>query len=703
MRFIGQHVERLDVSDKSQKTASHRPRSAKKRNHEIPSAAGRGSRRAASVGQRTKTAGISSVSCRNIARGSAGASPSRCHALANWPAVFLIVARLEAGSEAVYRTRFLARVDLKAPRGLRLKTMFDRRWIFLGMAIVVAGPLLAGWRFPVSPSPLTRTVFKTIDELPPNSKILMAMDYDPGSRPELGPMASGFTRQCAQRGHKLYFLTLWAGGGQMINSQIDILREEFPQYQEGIDYVNFGFQNGLEGVIKVITTDLRKQIPADVNGTDLRQIPMTKDLESVQQMDLIINVSAGTPGAREWVQFAATPFKMKMLAGSTGVQAPQLSPFVPDQLIGMLAALKGAAEYETILLEKYPDLQKRPSAQVAQRRMGTQMLAHLYLIALIVVGNAIYFVSRNKPPTLPATNVAEPAIPQSGPATIKVAAFLVLVMGLLLLRSAFTGTGVIKIGPQTVIVNGQEKVREVVVDRSTPLSDTVHIHWKRTVGLWVAGFCTLAVLSFLWGDNPLYKSVESLYIGASAGYWLVLSFWSEIVPKLYGKLLPGLAKKTFLPGLIEQSPDWWALVPLTLSILLLMRLAPKGKWLANWSTAFVIGTTAGLKLPTTFESDFMRQVQSTMLPLVLPNAAGGIDWLSSLRNMVMVVGVLSCLTYFFFSLEHKGAVGRVARLGVWFLMITFGASFALTVMGRVTLLIARFEFLFGDWLGLIGG
>jgi hypothetical protein len=69
--------------------------------------------------------------------------------------------------------------------------------------------------------------------------------------------------------------------------------------------------------------------------------------------------------------------------------------------------------------------------------------------------------------------------------------------------------------------------------------------------------------------------------------------------------------------------------------------------------------------------------------------------------LILVVGVLSCLTYFFFSLEHKGAVGKVARVGIWFLMITFGAAFGMTVMGRITLLAARFEFLFDDWLWII--
>ena len=63
--------------------------------------------------------------------------------------------------------------------------------------------------------------------------------------------------------------------------------------------------------------------------------------------------------------------------------------------------------------------------------------------------------------------------------------------------------------------------------------------------------------------------------------------------------------------------------------------------------------------------------------------------------------MLSVLVYFLFSVEHKGLVGRVARLGIGVLMITFGASFGMTVMGRISLLAARLQFLFDDWLWMI--
>ena len=82
-------------------------------------------------------------------------------------------------------------------------------------------------------------------------------------------------------------------------------------------------------------------------------------------------------------------------------------------------------------------------------------------------------------------------------------------------------------------------------------------------------------------------------------------------------------------------------------------------------------------------------------------STGSFEFWDSAKNVVVVIGVLAGLVYFFFSIEHKGVVGKTARLGIWFLMVTFGAAFGYTVMGRIALFAIRLEFLFDDWLWLI--
>jgi len=63
---------------------------------------------------------------------------------------------------------------------------------------------------------------------------------------------------------------------------------------------------------------------------------------------------------------------------------------------------------------------------------------------------------------------------------------------------------------------------------------------------------------------------------------------------------------------------------------------------------------------------------------------------SHFNNLIILVGTVTGLLYFFFSKEHKGNFGKVTRVGIYFLMISFGASFGFAVMGRISLLIGRF-------------
>jgi hypothetical protein len=230
----------------------------------------------------------------------------------------------------------------------------------------------------------------------------------------------------------------------------------------------------------------------------------------------------------------------------------------------------------------------------------------------------------------------------------------------------------------------------------------------RTLGVWFAAFLTLCIFSFQYRDNPFYKFAESVFIGVSAAAYMVAGFWEQIMPNLVGELAPWAVRSWALPG-IELDPAqpwftqvrWVRIIPLILGIMLLWRLAPRGQWIARWPLAIIIGTKAGIQLMVYIQSDLMGQVGQTIIPLVAVDASGAIDFWQSLRNAGIVLGVLACLFYFFFSVEHKGINGRMARTGIWVLMITFGASFALTVMGRIALLSDRLNFLVDDWLWLI--
>lgn len=238
----------------------------------------------------------------------------------------------------------------------------------------------------------------------------------------------------------------------------------------------------------------------------------------------------------------------------------------------------------------------------------------------------------------------------------------------------------------------------VGAERADANQQKYRLSMPNTIGIWVAAFFTLAIFSFLYKDNPFYKIAESVVIGVSAAYWMVVGFWDVVIPNLVAKLLPGMVKGWAMPGLTGGF-DWWYLVPLVLGIMLLMRLSPAGSWIARWPLAFIIGTTAGIRLVGFIHADFLSQIRNSIVPLVVMD--GGFQIWDSIANLILVIGVLACLVYFFFSFEHKGMIGHTARLGIWFLMITFGAAFGYTVMGRIALLAIRIEFLVDDWLWLI--
>jgi len=227
-----------------------------------------------------------------------------------------------------------------------------------------------------------------------------------------------------------------------------------------------------------------------------------------------------------------------------------------------------------------------------------------------------------------------------------------------------------------------------------------------------AAFLTLSVMSFLYQDNPFYKFAEHLFVGVSAAFWMCMGFWTTIVQNLIPRLSTDLANYFQVPQ-SEEGLNFFFFTPVILGILLLLRLSRKVGWVSRWPLAFIVGTTAGLNFVRYLRSDFIKQVSSTFVPLLGTQWEGigpffsGLD-LSATGQLVMMVsnwviflGVFCGLIYFYFSKEHKGAFGFGSRVGIWILMITFGASFGYTVMGRISLLVGRITFLFRDWLGII--
>src|SRR5437773_2538662 len=212
------------------------------------------------------------------------------------------------------------------------------------------------------------------------------------------------------------------------------------------------------------------------------------------------------------------------------------------------------------------------------------------------------------------------------------------------------------------------------------------------IGAWVAVGLTLCIFSFLYKDNPLFKVGEHLYVGISVGYSVVI-VWFTVFVRLVGE---EITKGNYEP-----------LIPVMIGLLIWTRFIPKIAWLSRLAFAFVVGFGSGVAIPRLVSSYILKQIEDTVNPLVTMTA-GGISFNLDLANpqsgintIVLLVGVVSVLFYFIFSVEHSGAGYVAARTGVYFLMIRFGAGFGYTVMSRMSLLIGRFadliKFSSGDY------
>ena len=208
--------------------------------------------------------------------------------------------------------------------------------------------------------------------------------------------------------------------------------------------------------------------------------------------------------------------------------------------------------------------------------------------------------------------------------------------------------------------------------------------FMNVLGVWLGAYFTLSIFSFLYKDNPFYKFAEQVFVGLSAGYWLIYTIYNILVPNLFNLLFTDFAH------------NWILLVPMILGIMMLMRVFPGTQWLSRYPIALMVGTTAAIYMLLSFKSDFLAQIVATMVnPFKFSSAA------DIAGNILLVIGTLCGVYFFYFSKKQEGVFAVPSKIGIWFLMVSFGASFGYTVMARISLLIGRLDFLLRDWLHII--
>ncbi len=263
----------------------------------------------------------------------------------------------------------------------------DRRWIFIVIAVVVIIPLLVPIGLPIRATDTSKSVYDAIEALPKGSNVLLSIEYSPSTKPENHPMTISIMRHLFRNDQKVYVTCLWPDGQFMAQDALKQVAESEFNKTYGEDYVLLGYRPGGEAVVKGIVSNIRKLFSVDAKQTKVDDIPMMDGITNFKDFDFLFSASAGYPGTIEWVQYAADPTGVPMSSGVTSIQVNEVMPYVQSgQMIGVLAGMPGAAEYESLINQKGS----------ATSGMDAQSVAHLVIVLFIVLGNISFFIERKR-------------------------------------------------------------------------------------------------------------------------------------------------------------------------------------------------------------------------------------------------------------------------------------------------------------------
>jgi len=231
-----------------------------------------------------------------------------------------------------------------------------------------------------------------------------------------------------------------------------------------------------------------------------------------------------------------------------------------------------------------------------------------------------------------------------------------------------------------------------------------------TIGILLSVTLTLMVFSYIFGENPLFKLAEHIFVGVSVGY-AVLVGWYLVISPAFFQLTPGAEAY----DLLTKFP------PALLAFLLIFKVRPNqttlGSALGSMALAFLVGVGAAVSVAGALQGTLIPQTASVAaIDLSASNpvyADAPIFWLHNefLSNIIIILGTIGTLFYFTFTYKPQGVLAGFragfvdfwAGMGRWIILITLGALFANTVSARVALLVGRVQFLADAVGALLGG
>jgi hypothetical protein len=215
---------------------------------------------------------------------------------------------------------------------------------------------------------------------------------------------------------------------------------------------------------------------------------------------------------------------------------------------------------------------------------------------------------------------------------------------------------------------------------------------------------TLMILSYLIGDNPLFKIAVYLFVGVASGYAASVVFWQVLYPKLF------LPTVTILQtGVYDRA--WLLVVPWLGLAFILMKISPRLAGMARITMAFLVGAGAAVTLAGAVNGTLIPQVMATINMFEGASAKPLPEMMeASFNGGIVLLGLVTSLAYFHFGARQKpdgstnrfGFINLLAWIGRIFIGSTLGIVFAGVYAAALTALIERIASIVNFINSLIG-
>lgn len=261
----------------------------------------------------------------------------------------------------------------------------DRRLIYIVLGIILMVPQFTPVIIPMNIDKMVPPLYEFIEELEPGDPVLVSVEYSAVMKSEMTPVLHAVAKHLFDKGCTVLLWATSTDGAMFAQTVVEIAPEG---YEVGRDIVNFGFVAGYEAAVSALCADFKKTFPADFFGNPTAGMEIIADIDTIQDIKLVFQLTGGGLGPLLWVRQAVIPYGTAFASAVSSSMLPSAVPYYESgQILALLNGLVGAAEYE--LLTETPGM--------GLAGMAGQSLGHLFVIAVVLLGNLAHFMQKRPP------------------------------------------------------------------------------------------------------------------------------------------------------------------------------------------------------------------------------------------------------------------------------------------------------------------